>query len=416
MAGEVQPPKVTGGGGYVFEDKAAAYLLSFMLSQKPPFDAIAPGRIRRIDFQTGADGWYLDDLLLTLTGKDGERNCAVSVKSETQFANKPALKGFVHAIWRQYLHIDTDKFDRTRDMLVAITGPQPKEIGKGIQDLLVKARAQEAIDLVHRLSENGYVSQNEHDILERFQCPEDFSAGRTIGDDDVAVLLSCLIVKELDFENVDSDSLKIGLDNCRDAVASRSHDDARRLWDELVIVAHDLRPKGGRVTGQDLRRILTRKSEHQLSQPRSTARPANRELKARYFRLKIVVQGEFAAEPDGATPRKVCLDGQGDEFLRAILKEVFCNDDGFFASVGRWLDDERVKTALDRVTFRPDIAQKLNSLNDLNTEEMDWVRDRLKRSDPLREIIVRLVADVLHRPRSAPPERASEDQDHEAEE
>ena len=36
MAKQVAPPKVTGGGGFVFEDKVAAYFLAFPLSGQPP--------------------------------------------------------------------------------------------------------------------------------------------------------------------------------------------------------------------------------------------------------------------------------------------------------------------------------------------------------------------------------------------
>ena len=51
MAKQVAPPKVTGGGGFVFEDKVAAYFLSFPLSGQPPLTP-APGLLSRSDFQT----------------------------------------------------------------------------------------------------------------------------------------------------------------------------------------------------------------------------------------------------------------------------------------------------------------------------------------------------------------------------
>jgi hypothetical protein len=66
MIKNVAPPKSTGGGGFEFEDKVVAYYLALMLGGHPPIDATS-GVITRIDFQTRVDGWFLDDVLLTLS-------------------------------------------------------------------------------------------------------------------------------------------------------------------------------------------------------------------------------------------------------------------------------------------------------------------------------------------------------------
>lgn len=91
MAREVKPTKVTGGGGFEFEDKVTAFLMSYLLAQRTPLDPCF-GIIRRIDFQTRADGWLLDDLLLTL--QDNVR-CAFSIKSNPQFSKTAAPPDFV---------------------------------------------------------------------------------------------------------------------------------------------------------------------------------------------------------------------------------------------------------------------------------------------------------------------------------
>ena len=65
MAREVAPTKVTGGGGFEFEDKVAAFFMCHLLCGCPPLDPNF-GLIKRIDFQVRADGWLFDDLLLSL--------------------------------------------------------------------------------------------------------------------------------------------------------------------------------------------------------------------------------------------------------------------------------------------------------------------------------------------------------------
>ena len=66
MSKNIASPKQTGGGGFDFENRVAAYYLASLLSEQPPLDPKL-GIISRIDFQTRVDGWYLDDVLLTLS-------------------------------------------------------------------------------------------------------------------------------------------------------------------------------------------------------------------------------------------------------------------------------------------------------------------------------------------------------------
>jgi hypothetical protein len=47
MAKQIAPPKATGGGGFVFEDKVVAYFLSCLLSGQPPLDP-ALGRVHKM--------------------------------------------------------------------------------------------------------------------------------------------------------------------------------------------------------------------------------------------------------------------------------------------------------------------------------------------------------------------------------
>src|SRR3989339_169931 len=122
MAKKVAPPKSTGGGGFVFEDKVCAWFLAHMLAGEPPLDTTL-GTLDRIDFQTRVDGWYLDDLLLTLSGPSGTRRCALSVKSNTQFGVATAPPDFVKAAWEQFLHEGSDVLNEAENYLGIATAP-----------------------------------------------------------------------------------------------------------------------------------------------------------------------------------------------------------------------------------------------------------------------------------------------------
>jgi hypothetical protein len=50
----VASPKSTGGGGFVFEDKACAWLMACMLTGRAPF-AVELGKVERLAFQVLPD-------------------------------------------------------------------------------------------------------------------------------------------------------------------------------------------------------------------------------------------------------------------------------------------------------------------------------------------------------------------------
>jgi len=77
------PVKATGGGGYSFEDRCAAFFILDLLAARPFFGAEF-GPIVRVDFQVRELGWLFDDLLLTCLDTTGQTQIAVSVKSGSQ--------------------------------------------------------------------------------------------------------------------------------------------------------------------------------------------------------------------------------------------------------------------------------------------------------------------------------------------
>ena len=245
MSKKIAPPKVTGGGGFVFEDNVAAYLLSFLLTGRPPLDP-ALGIISRIDFQTRVDGWFLDDMLLTLTSGAGTRQCAFSIKSGQQFTARGVVsKEFVTAAWQQFLHEGTTRFTKSRDRLGLITRPLPGDLGAELDELLGMARTQEPADLPVRLGVPGYASRIKRSLFASLSCPEDLCAKYGLTDADTAELMRHLVVLESDLERQSSESLREALENCRSALVSGSPSEAQSLWQGLVGIASEYRPTAG---------------------------------------------------------------------------------------------------------------------------------------------------------------------------
>src|SRR5262245_47826608 len=135
MAKQVAPSKNTADGGGVFENQVAAYFLACMLSGQPPLEP-TQGSLSRVDFQTRVDGWFLDDILLTLAFGGETRQCALSVKSNQQFTPSAAPNDFVRLAWEQFLHEGTVRFDRERDLLGLVVTPLPAKLAEELYELL----------------------------------------------------------------------------------------------------------------------------------------------------------------------------------------------------------------------------------------------------------------------------------------
>ena len=94
----------TGGSGFVFEDDATAALMLRVLGGRPLDTHAGPLSVDRLDLQAAAQGWALDDVLVTGSCKGVATRLALSLKSAKQFTRKGAPADFVRALWQQYLH------------------------------------------------------------------------------------------------------------------------------------------------------------------------------------------------------------------------------------------------------------------------------------------------------------------------
>ncbi len=246
MAKEVSPTKVTGGGGFEFEDKVAAFFMCCLLSERPPLDP-SFGVIKRISFQVRADGWLLDDLLLTLRKNDQERQCAFSIKSNVQFSKTSAPSDFVRAAWEQYLGEVTSPFKRAGDRLGLITSPHDIDTKTKLENLLMKARVQESNELFSRIKEEGYISKEGRSIFKSFSCPQDLSEKHSVNETNIGELLRHIEHLEFDFEHTSSAKLSEAISILKSILESGSLDEAMNLWESLCSIGKDRNAHGGYV-------------------------------------------------------------------------------------------------------------------------------------------------------------------------
>lgn len=248
MARSVAAPKITGGGGFVFENCVCAWFLACMLVEEPPFEPEL-GVPVRVDFQTRPDGWLLDDILVTTVAGSRRHRIALSIKSNAQFTATSAPSDFVTDVWEQWLHIGSSVFHRTKDFLGLVTGPLSTAAAAAVSGLISKARVADPALLSDRLLRSGWTNEEERQLSASFECPSTLAHQSDV---DTVRLLRRLRFLQHDFDEAISESGKRSLALCKLAVRSHSEHDRDRLWDRLRSIADELRPKAGSLTRKQL--------------------------------------------------------------------------------------------------------------------------------------------------------------------
>ena len=246
MPRNVAPTKVTGGGGFNFEDKVTAFFMCHLLLNRPPLDP-SFGIITKISFQVRVDHFLPDDLLLHLNKGEKEIFCAFSIKSNTQFSKTSAPSDFVQDAWEQYLGEIDSVFKKNKDRLGIITTPLDTDTKTKLEGLLNKARSQDSNKLSKRIDEEGYVSKEAISIFKSFLCPKPLADKYSVGESDTGNLLKCIEHLEFDFENTASKDKNRAIGMIKESLSQGSTGDEENLWDTLCAIARDIRSDGGRI-------------------------------------------------------------------------------------------------------------------------------------------------------------------------
>ena len=223
----------------VFEHAAAAWFMVCLLTDTAPF-AEHLGRLTRIEFQTGDAYRPLDDILLHLNSRAGERRCALSIRSNRQITESRVPDDFVAAVWRLALEPAETGFRLEQDQAGLMTAP----LGAGVADAMhALLRAAEKQDAARSISTAKGKMQS--GLLKSFACPSELAARHKPARDTLRRVLRSVVHDEFDFERQNSKSLKNAINLCRSALVSGDPSEAKSLWDVLYTLAAQLSPNEG---------------------------------------------------------------------------------------------------------------------------------------------------------------------------
>lgn len=195
-----------------------------------------------LQFQTGALGWEIDDLLVTADEGCG-RKLAISCKSNRQVTATAWPTDFVEHAWSQWNRREPGPMVQDADLLALVV-----RAGKG--HLAFEETWQDII---------GWASGDDDLALARIRDTAKHSAvfdsvrfpgGKDLGGSDLETLrlIRRLVFVSLDFQLTHSKALDAGARRCRDILVDGQWDNARKLWEELVGLATAARLSGGSLT------------------------------------------------------------------------------------------------------------------------------------------------------------------------
>ncbi len=241
MTKKTATTKETGGGGNMFESMVAARFMAMMIAGHPPLDEEL-GVIRLIEFQTIADGWPLDDLVLTLRGPRGNSRFALSIKSNQQIRGNRFPIEFVEAAWELWLGRHTADFDRSRDHLGLVVGSLAPIVRVAWDGLFNEARDAGPERILHRLKARGAKNDIQRNLFRSLTCK---LPGETVAEVEAVLLMTRIRVLDYDFGCDHSIAEQMAVTVCRDVLETQTRVEAADLWERLQGIARKLNPNGG---------------------------------------------------------------------------------------------------------------------------------------------------------------------------
>ena len=240
----------TAGPGFDFEDRVAAWLVLKVLTGQPLPGVEGIGT--RLQMQTEALGWSIDDVLLTATVSSGaQRHLAISCKSNVQVTASGLPSDFVTRCWQQWPKADANPMQQGKDCLMLVTRGRNNAFMATWSDL---KNAAPGADLALALGRMRATAKHRK-MFDSVSGPAK-KAGITVSDVDVVAMINSIEVEPVDFHIANSDDDKLAIKEARTLLLNGSLLEGKRLWTELIEHAKSTRLSSGTLDISDLWRRL----------------------------------------------------------------------------------------------------------------------------------------------------------------
>jgi hypothetical protein len=299
----------TAGPGFDFEDRVAAWLLLKALSGQPLPGV--EGTATRLQMQSEALGWAIDDILLTITvSSDDQRHLAISCKSNVQVTRSGLPADFVTRCWQQWTKADPNPMQHGKDCLMLVTRGRNNAFMATWTDL---KNAAAGTDIALALGRIRATAKHRKMFDGVKAAAKD--AEVTASDADVVAMVNSIEVAPVDFQVANSEDEKLAIKEARALLVNGSLAEGRRLWTELVVHAKNTRLGSGTADIADLWRQLRVKfslKDHP-------------DYGASWQKLRALT-GDYKATIETALPSGLTLNrkGETDRLMERIATDAVC--------------------------------------------------------------------------------------------
>jgi transcriptional regulator with XRE-family HTH domain len=229
----------TGGPGFDFEDRVAAWFLLRMLLGEPLPGIDGAGLSLRM--QTSALGWLIDDLLVTSALPGGEeRQLGISCKSNVQVSGTGLPGSFVEDAWKQWWRIGTRPMSAKDCLMLVTRGRHPGFVATW-SDIKDWSGGDAALALARILAPGKH-----RQIFNSVKDPAS-NLGRTVSDLETLELVRRIEVLPLDLRLATSPDEQHAIGQCRSLLSNGTLVEARALWTALINMARDARIGDGTI-------------------------------------------------------------------------------------------------------------------------------------------------------------------------
>ena len=246
---ETEHDAVYGWPGFDFEDQVAGWLILKVLTGQPLPGIV--GICGRLQMQTEALGWSIDDILMTsVVAPDDERHLAISCKSNVQVTASGLPADFVTRCWQQWSR-SSGPMKCGKDCLMLVTRGRHNTFEQIWSELKKDATG---ADLALALARMRATTRSRK-VFDSVRAPAK-DAGVAASDADVVAMVKSIEVAPVDFQIANSENEKLVIKEARSLLVNGSLAEGGRLWTELVIHAKNTRLGSGTLDISDLWRRL----------------------------------------------------------------------------------------------------------------------------------------------------------------
>ncbi|MEN6331991.1 MAG: hypothetical protein ABFD57_08390 [Smithella sp.] len=231
----------TAGPGFDFEDQVAAWLLLKMLTGEamPGMD----NRLgKRLQSQTSALGWLIDDLLVTCGLEYKNSHLALSCKSNLQVTRTGLPQDFVSAAWKQFINSGAEPMQRGLDRIALVTRghlPAFQAVWADIKNACAGSDPALALARIRSTGKHRIIFDNIKKVVQVLSA--------AVQDEEVLYFVRHLLVIETDFDLDPSEYREAAISQCRRIITSAAPDEARKFWQTLVERAGKARVGNGTI-------------------------------------------------------------------------------------------------------------------------------------------------------------------------